>query len=294
MASSRCAPGVYLSLDSQAAVRLLTEGPWRGDHVRVVGLKAFADGALGSRGALLTDDYSDAPGERGLALLSEQELTALATRCLQSRVQLAVHAIGDLAVHRTLDAFAAARKAHPEARRVPLRIEHAQVVRPEDQIRFALLDVVASMQPLHATSDMAWAGDRLGDRLSWAYAWHDLRELDAVIAFGSDVPVEPADPGLGLWAATTRQPLDGGEALGGEPLSIGQALQAYTEGPAAAVGEPELGRIDVGSPADLTLWRVRPWQGSTRYEPVGTVVGGAIRWADDGVAAPAGDRSPGR
>ncbi|MEQ1508124.1 MAG: amidohydrolase family protein, partial [Myxococcota bacterium] len=261
---------VYVDPATDAAERLLRDGPWAGDggRLRVVGIKAYADGALGSRGALLSAPYADAPDTTGTERTSAAELASLAERALGAGVQLAVHAIGDRAVTETLDAFAAARAAHPDRAAVPLRVEHAQVVRPEDVPRFAALGVVASMQPTHATSDAPWAEDRLGpDRIRWAYAWRTLADAGAPIAFGSDFPVEAVDPALGLVAATTR----GGWTID-QVVSWDEAVAGFTSGAARAVGADDaLGTLTPGKLADLTLWTV---DDAGRWRAAGTVVGG--------------------
>lgn len=262
---------VYVDPDTEAAARLAREGPWAGDRLKVVGVKAYADGALGSRGALLSAPYTDDPGQSGMAQTTPEELARLAETQLASGSSLAVHAIGDLAVRRTLDAFAAARAAHPDRSDVPLRVEHAQVVHPDDVPRFADLGVIASMQPTHASSDGPWAPARLGpERIGWAYAWKTLQEAGAPLAFGSDFPVEEVDPALGLVAATTRP----GWTARDQVLTWDVAVAAFTSGAAHAVREDaNLGTLEVGKLADLTLWRVEPGGG---WAAAGVVVGGEV------------------
>lgn len=273
----------YLTPESQAAERLLRDGPWRGDRLAVVGIKAYADGALGSRGALLSSPYADEPGHAGLPVTPADQLRSLAVRCLQADAQLAVHAIGDRAVTEVLDGFQAAREAVPDSDAL-LRVEHAQVVRPEDRDRFAKLSVVASMQPTHATSDMPWAEDRLGpDRIGWAYTWRSLAESGALLAFGSDFPVEGVSPSLGVWAATTRtdaRGMPGGGWMPDERLTEAEAIGAFTWGAARAVGETELGAIKPGMLADLTLWHADRVPAG-RLTPVGTVVAGEVVWQSE-------------
>ncbi|TNE90687.1 MAG: amidohydrolase [Deltaproteobacteria bacterium] len=275
----------YLSPDSKAAERLLTEGPWRGDRLVVLGIKAYADGALGSRGALLSEPYADDPGHSGLPVTPAAELRELAVRCLAADAQLAVHAIGDRAVTEVLDGFEAARQAHPQSPAL-LRVEHAQIVRPEDRDRFAKLRVVASMQPTHATSDMPWAEERLGaERIGWAYTWRALKEAGAPLAFGSDFPVEGVSPALGMWAATTRTDARGRPEGGWTPdqrLTGPEAVHAFTQGAADAVAETELGAVKAGMKADLTLWRDDRVQAG-RWMPVGTVVAGDVLWQAEGL-----------
>ncbi|MEZ4320383.1 MAG: amidohydrolase [Myxococcota bacterium] len=262
---------VYVSPDTDAAKTLMETGPFGEGRVQVVGVKAFADGALGSRGAWLSADYSDRPGHRGTPIQSEQDLAGLATRLVAQGAQLAVHAIGDAGVHATLDAFAEARAAHPDAT-VRLRVEHAQVVAPADVPRFAALNAIASMQPTHATSDMPWAEARLGpDRIAWAYAWRTLEEAGAHVCFGSDFPVESHEPALGVHAAVTRTDAVG-QPVGGwfpdQRFSESETVRAFTERAAYAVhAEGEVGAVAVGLPADLTLW-------TDDWTPVGTLVEG--------------------
>jgi len=279
---------LYLSPESEAAERLLTSGPWSGERVSVVGIKAFADGALGSRGAHLSAPYADAPDHSGTPIDSLEELTELATRLLKVDASLAVHAIGDAGVSTALDAFEAARKAVPDSA-APLRLEHAQVVHPNDVPRFAALDVVASMQPTHCTSDMPWAPARLGEeRVTWAYAWRTLADAGATLAFGSDFPVEKVDPNLGVWAATRRSEPSTALPVGGwspeQALSLTETVAAFTSGAAVAVrADDRLGKLEPGHIADLTLWNAEadgPWT------PAATVVGGKLVWSDAGADAP--------
>jgi len=267
----------YLVPESSATERLLAEGPWRGERLSVVGVKAFADGALGSRGAHLSEDYSDEVGHRGTVLMPKDEIAVLATRCLEVGAQLAVHAIGDQAVTDVLDAFEEARTAVPRAESVPLRVEHVQVVRPEDLTRFASLNVVASMQPVHATSDMPWAEQRLGpDRLKWAYAWRTMLDSGATLAFGSDFPVEEVNLTSWMRAATTRTDASGlpeGGWSPGQVLMEDQAIAAFTEGPARALGQEPGGFPSIGEKAMFTLWKIQDGE----WIPVGSVIDGVHR-----------------
>lgn len=250
---------LYAAQGSAAHERLLRTGPWSGERFSVVGVKIISDGALGSQGARLTDPYSDDSGQRGLELVDRESLETLSLALVAKGAQVAVHAIGDAAVHDALVAFAEVRQRLPDRADVPLRIEHAQVVRPEDRSRFRELGVVASMQPTHATSDMAWAEERLGpERVKWAYRWRDLLDAGAPVAFGSDFPVESVDPGLGIWAATSRTDLRGAPRGGWHPdqvLSDVEAVRLFTQGCAEAAGQPWQG-ITEGAPADLVIWKV--------------------------------------
>jgi predicted amidohydrolase YtcJ len=228
-----------------------------GPMFTLAGIKLYADGALGSRGAALLTPYSDDPKNSGLELMPEAAIQRLAGLALEHGWQVAVHAIGDRANRQVLDAFEhAGCKA---GRDVRFRVEHAQVLAPEDIPRFARLGVIASMQPVHATSDMPWAGERLGEaRLAGAYAWHSLIDAGARLAFGSDFPVESPSALAGLYAAATRTDKGGlphGGWLPKQRLTLEQALAAFTSGAAyAAFEEKSRGRAAVGQAADLTVF----------------------------------------
>jgi predicted amidohydrolase YtcJ len=248
------ADGVGTTLDW-----LCDEGPVAGPDGRVVmrSVKLFADGALGSRGAALLGDYSDDPGNRGLLFESAPNLQAQMRRVMSCGLQLGVHAIGDAANRQVLDAYEALLAEFPDnpGRH---RIEHAQVLDPADIPRFADLGVIAAMQPIHATSDMYWAGDRLGpERSRGAYAWQTLEQSGARLAFGSDFPVEEADPMLGIYAAVTRMDLDGRPEGGWEPqerLSREAAVRAFTLDAAyAAFMEDQVGSLETGKQADFIV-----------------------------------------
>jgi predicted amidohydrolase YtcJ len=221
------------------------------------GVKLYADGALGSRGAALLAPYDDDPQNSGLVLSPPEELARAAKMAAASGFQLAVHAIGDRANRAVLDAFAAAGDG--PGRDLRFRVEHAQVVAPEDIPRFAALGVIASMQPTHATSDMPWAEARVGPRrIRGAYAWRSILATGAHVAFGSDFPVEEVSPLLGLCAAVTRQDEQGRPPGGWRPeerLTLEEALRAFTVEPAwAAFAERQRGAIAPGLVADLTVF----------------------------------------
>jgi predicted amidohydrolase YtcJ len=231
-------------------------------------IKLFIDGAMGSRGGLLFQPYSDDPGNSGLLLIDPKVLEATTAEALRHGWQVATHAIGDKGNALVLDAYAAARKAVPEARDPRLRIEHAQVVRKEDVRRFAELGVIASMQPSHASDDMRWADARLGPgRVDGAYAWRWFADAQVRLAFGSDFPVEIVNPFWGLFAALTRQDAEGRPSGGWHPehrMSLEEALRAHTAGSAhAGFAEDRLGVLKPGLRADVTivdrdLFRVTP------------------------------------
>ncbi len=246
------------SIPGALGERLLARGPESGDRLMLRAVKIVADGALGSRGALLSEDYADQPGHRGLETYPFDSLALIAARARAKGVQVRVHCIGDLANTRTLDAF---ERAFGGAPRPALRwaVEHAQVVRPEDVRRLARLGVVASMQATHATSDGPWAEQRLGpERVKWSYAWRQFLDAGVPLANGSDFPVESPDPLLGLYAAITRRDLEGRLPAGGwrpeERLSPGEALRSFTwTGAWLAFREKDLGSLEVGKQADFVV-----------------------------------------
>ena len=225
-------------------------------HLSIRSVKLYADGALGSRGAALLMPYADEPGHRGLKFHQDRQLESMIHRINAKGFQACVHAIGDAANAQVLDAFAAAQGGKPGSLRN--RVEHAQVLALADIERFSELGVIASMQPIHATSDMWMAERRLEpERLAGAYAWRRLLAAGTVIAAGSDFPVEPANPFFGLHAAVTRQDRDGrpdGGWYPGEVMSREEALRAFTlEAAYAAHQEGELGSLEPGAWADFIL-----------------------------------------
>ncbi len=231
-------------------------GPYRdaSEQLDVASIKLFADGALGSRGAALLSDYADDPGNRGVLRHSPEPFRRRVQAAVECGFQVNTHAIGDRANRMVLDAYEAARNECDAPVRRP-RIEHAQVVAPEDRSRFESVGAIASVQPAHATSDLGWVADRLGpDRLEGAYAWKSLREAGATLAFGSDAPIEPIDPLRSFHAAVTRRTPTGHPENGWRPserLSRTAALRASTLDAAyAAFWETEGGSITPGKRAD--------------------------------------------
>ena len=236
------------------------EGPLIGygeDRLTVRAVKLFADGALGSRGAALLEPYSDAPAERGLLLMTQDEMTRSVETALAAGFQVNVHAIGDAANRQVLDAFETAYAA-VGGRPLRNRIEHAQVIAPADIARFKSLDLIASMQPTHATSDMNMAEARIGkERLRGAYAWRTLLDQGTRIAGGSDFPVESDNPFFGLHAAVTRTDRAGrppGGWHGEQAMSLQEAFRAFTLDAAYAEHqEASSGSLEPGKWADFIL-----------------------------------------
>jgi predicted amidohydrolase YtcJ len=227
-----------------------------GDRLRAVGVKFFADGALGSRGAWLKEPYSDKPGTTGLPRHSDAELLSLADQAAAAGFQVAIHAIGDAANAQAISTYEQLAKKYPGDRR--WRIEHFQIADPADIPRLAPAGIIASMQPTHQTSDRLMAEKRLGpSRLAGAYAWQTVLRSGARLAFGSDFPVESPNPFPGLAAAISRQDMEGrppGGWIPSERLNFAQALDAFTRGAAyAGFAEQKIGSLDAGKWADFII-----------------------------------------
>lgn len=237
--------------------------PWGwNDLLAMQSMKLVSDGALGSRGAYLIAPYADMPSTRGLEILSPERLKTLITEASREGFQVNVHAIGDQANRSTMDGFAAVPAAERVARRH--RNEHAQIVDMADLNRFAELKVIASMQPTHATSDKGMAEARLGGaRLAGAYAWQQIKKSGALLAFGSDFPVEPPDPMFGIHAAVTRQSRDGLPAGGWRPwekVSMTDAFAGFTTWAArAGHAESKVGTLEPGKWADFITLESDPF-----------------------------------
>jgi predicted amidohydrolase YtcJ len=231
--------------------------PWLYDsRLRMVGVKLYSDGALGSRGAWLKQPYKDKPGEKGLAFLDDTALRNLMSRAAMDGFQVAVHAIGDAANAQLLGSIEELALTYKGDRR--WRIEHAQIVDPADLPRFGRNGIIASMQPVHQTSDWRMAETRMGlDRLGGAYAWRSMLANGAPLAFGSDFPVEHPNPFPGLAVAISREDAQGqppGGWLPEQKVTMAQAFAGFTRNAAfAGFAEDRLGTLERGKLADFIL-----------------------------------------
>lgn len=244
-------------IDNMIAIGGPGPSPWLyDDRLKLAGVKLYIDGALGSRGALLKEPYADKPAEKGLALLSSAQLKNKMSRAAMDGFQTAVHAIGDQANDEILSAIEELQYTFKGDRR--WRIEHAQIVDPIDLPRIAQTGTIASMQPVHQTSDRLMAESRLGvDRLDGAYAWRSILESGAKLAFGTDVPVESSNPFPGMAVAISREDASG-QPFGGwlpkEKLTREQAWRAYTVDAAyASFAEDRIGNLTKGKRADFLI-----------------------------------------
>lgn len=233
----------------------LKTGPQNyGPYLDVRSVKIVADGAMGSRGAAMLEPYTDDPGNSGLVIWKEPDLLKVLEQAKASGIQMCIHAIGDRTNRMVLDAY---EKIGVKGLR--WRIEHAQLLNPQDIPRFAQLDVIASMQPIHATSDMPWFADRVGPERTknGSYVWRSLLNHNTLIAAGSDAPVEDINPLWGLYAAITRTDHNGNPKGGWMPEQIvtrEEALQMYTRNAAyAAFRENDLGTLKKGKLADIIV-----------------------------------------
>jgi predicted amidohydrolase YtcJ len=231
------------------------------DHMLTVrSIKLNCDGALGSRGAWLLEDYSDRPGHRGHETLPMSVVTEVSERALPLGFQVCAHAIGDRANQEILDRYEAALAKNPSATDHRFRIEHAQHIHPDDIPRFGELGVIAAMQAIHLSSDRPWAIDRLGEKriIDGAYVWQKLMKTGAVVTNGTDAPVEPVDPLPSFYASVTRKTLQGmpeGGYEADQKMTRAEALKSYTlDGAFAEFEEDFKGSIEVGKAADFTIY----------------------------------------
>jgi len=265
-----------------AAVQLGLRSGFGDDFLKIGGVKIFADGALGSRTAAMLEPYLEETDNLGILVLSKEEILEVVKKASQAGLSVAVHAIGDKANRVVLDALEEALRSQPHPLRH--RIEHVQLLSPSDIPRLSRLKVIASMQPVHAISDMEMADRYWGkERCKGAYAWRSLLDQGTVLAFGSDCPVESPDPLLGIYAAVTRRRLDGSPGPDGwfpeQRISVAEAVQAYTWGNAWASGEEKIkGTLAPGKLADMTILSddvfAIPPEAIPQTQVLGTVIGG--------------------
>jgi predicted amidohydrolase YtcJ len=264
------------------------------DWIRLGGLKIFSDGALGPRTALMIDHYNGEPDNYGIRVTDKEVMLELVSKASELGIPSTIHAIGDLANREVLDVYAEVRRQEitrgvmPSMRRH--RIEHVQVLHPDDVHRLAELNIIASMQPIHATSDYEMADKYWGERSQFAYNPRIQLDQGVCLAFGSDSPIDPFEPLRGIHAAVTRRRPDGSPNEDGwrpaSKLTVEEALRAYTIGPAYAVGmEDRLGKLAPGYLADLVvldrdIFTIPPDE-LLETQIVGTMVDGV--WRNGGV-----------
>jgi predicted amidohydrolase YtcJ len=274
--------------DLPHAVELGLRSGFGDDMLRIGSVKMFSDGALGPHTAAMLKPYNDDPHNKGILMMDAQALYEQGRIAVGNGISIAVHAIGDRANRIVLDAYTKLRNFErllPFASKKHLRhrVEHVQVIHPDDIPRFAELNIIASMQPIHATSDMLMADRCWGDRSAYAYAWRSLLSHHVPMAFGSDAPVESPNPFWGIYAAVTRRRADGTPSAQGwypeQCLSVDEAVHAYTTGPALAAGmEDQLGKLAPGYLADLLILNEDPFSCAPEelltIHPMATMVGG--------------------
>ncbi len=231
------------------------------DWLRIGGVKIFADGALGSRTAAMLAPYEGEPDNRGIVVTDKEEMLEKARQASAGGLGMTIHAIGDRANHDVLDMYELLRREERErgAQRLRHRIEHVQVIHPDDRLRLAELGVIASMQPIHATSDMDMADHNWGERARLSYAWRTMWDSGALVVFGSDAPVERIDPLPGIHAAVTRRRADGRPGPDGwypeQRLTMSETIFGFTTAAALTAGqEKNQGSIAPSKLADLTIF----------------------------------------
>lgn len=286
----RVLKSIPLELLPQAAELGLQNG-FGDDYLRIGQVKAFMDGALGPQTAALLQPYENSIDKFGMLLMDAEELFEHGRKAADAGLGMAVHAIGDRANHEALQAFEQLRtyekQQYPERRPLVHRIEHVQLLHPQDVPRLAHLNVVASMQPIHATSDMLMADQYWGKRAALSYAWRSQLEHGAVLVFGSDAPVESPNPFWGIHAAVTRCRQDGTPGESGwrseQKLSLTEALHAFSIAPAQLAGWSEfLGKLSPGFAADLLVLDQDPFicppQDLWKISPQRTMFSGEWVW----------------
>jgi predicted amidohydrolase YtcJ len=274
-------------LDEAVALGLRTG--FGNDYLRMGSVKCFSDGALGPRTAAMLEPYEGENSDCGQLLMAEVDIVEIGRQAIEHGLSLAIHAIGDRANRTVLNAYAQIRQIEKRAGLAPLRhrIEHVQLLHPQDLNRLAALGIIASVQPLHSTSDMRMADNHWGNRSVGAYAFRSLASSGTALAFGSDAPVESPNPFFGLHAAVTRRRQDGEPGLNGwypdQRLTLAEALTHYTIGPAyASCQEKTIGRLSPGYSADLIVLDRDPFllppEEIYTIKPVRTMVSGEWVW----------------
>ncbi len=284
----RVVKSIPLDLLPQAAALGLRSG-FGSQFLRIGSVKLFADGALGPHTAAMLQPYEGDPGNTGILFLDSEQVYEHGQMAVSAGISMAIHAIGDRANHEIINAYAQLREFEKEHALTPMRhrIEHVQCLHPDDYRRLAELDIIASVQPIHATSDMYMADRYWGSRSAGAYAYRTLLDSGARLAFGSDAPVEQPDPWMGIHAAVTRRRADGSPGPDGwypqQRVSLHAALQGYTSGPAFAAGQENLlGALTPGRFADIIVLNTDPFALPTQelysVQPLATMVAGEWVW----------------
>lgn len=275
--------------DMPHAVAIGLRSGFGSDWLRIGSVKLFADGALGPRTAAMLQPYEGETDYSGMLMLDAEEIYEVGIQAAQSGISLAIHAIGDRANHEVLNAYEQLR-AYESQNHLPAlrhRLEHVQVLHPNDLPRLARLGIIASMQPIHAASDMFIADRHWGDRAALSYTWNSVLQQGTALAFGSDAPVEIPNPFWGMAAAVTRRRADGDPSPAGwrpeQCISLEAALRAYTTGAAYAAGwENRMGMLRSGYFADMIALQTDPFTCDSmdlyRMSPFATMVAGDWVW----------------
>jgi len=261
------------------------------DHLNVGWLKLFMDGALGPQTAAMLSPYEDSSTHYGLLTLSAEELLEIGKEAISNGISLEIHAIGDKAIHIALDGIEELTSLK-NTLALPHRIEHVQIIDPQDIPRMARLKVVASMQPIHVISDMDTADKYWGERCAFSYAWNSIDQAGIALIFGSDAPVETPNPFPAMQAALTRQKSPTSPPwYPQQVLSLAKVLAAYINHPPAMIGKQDrLGRLQPGFLADLVVlsddpFKIDPYEVG-EISPLATMIAGEFSWMDDRFPTP--------
>lgn len=274
------------------AIKLGFYSGYGGEMLRIGSLKLFADGALGPHTAAMIEPYIDDPSNYGILNLDREQINEIGCKAVKKGISLAIHAIGDKAVNEVLEGFVLLRKYEEENKLEHLRhrIEHVQLIHSNDQVRLGELDLIASMQPIHATSDIEMVEKYWGKRDSFAYGWRTQLNHQVMLAFGSDAPVESPNPFLGLHAAVTRRRANGFPGNQGwqpeQRLTLEEAWRSFSIVPAYAAGmEDKLGKVKAGYLADLLVLNEDPFNLDpgelVDLRPNSTMVNGELVWREN-------------